>query len=47
MRGLALKVQYEFIDRDDGSPGTFGNLQPGFEPGGRADLFSASVNFVF
>ena len=47
MRNVAFKMQYEFIDRDDGSPGTFGNLQPGFKPGGKADLFSASINFVF
>ena len=47
MRNVAFKAQYEFIDRDDGSPGTFGNLQPGFEPGGDAGLFSASLNVVF
>nr|WP_197911748.1 porin [Kineobactrum salinum] len=47
MQNVALKLQYEFIQRDDGSPGTFGNPQPGFEPGGDVDLFSASINFVF
>ncbi|WP_136255991.1 porin [Onishia niordana] len=47
MPNVAFKAQYEFIDRDDGSPGTFGNLQPDFEPGGDVDLFSASINFVF
>jgi hypothetical protein len=47
MASVAFKVQYELIDRDDGSPGTFGNLQPGFAPGGDVDLVSASINFVF
>ena len=47
LRNVALKVQVEHVDRDDGSPGTFGNVQPGFEPGGDADLFSASINVVF
>ena len=47
MNGVALKVQYQVINRDDGSPGTFANLQPSFEPGGNANLFSASIDFVF
>lgn len=47
MSNVALKLQYEYIRRDDGSPGTFANFQPGFEPGGDAQLFNASINFVF
>lgn len=46
-RNSALKVQYERLDLDDGSPGVLVNAQPGFEPGGRVDLFSVSLDFVF
>ena len=46
-RNAALKVQYERLDLDDGSPGVLVNTQPGFEPGGRVDLFSVSLDFVF
>jgi hypothetical protein len=46
-RNRALKVQYERIDLDDGSPGVLSNIQPGFEPGGEVDLFSVSLDFVF
>jgi hypothetical protein len=46
-RNMALKVQYERIELDDGSPGILVNPQPGFEPGGRVDLFSVSLDFVF
>ena len=46
-RNLALKTQFDRIRRAAGSPGTFGNRQPGFEPGGRADIFSLAVDFVF
>lgn len=44
--GLALKLQAEFIDMLDGSPGTFINEQPGFERGGSARLVSLSTDFV-
>ncbi len=43
----ALKVQYQYLDLDDGSPGVLTNTQPGFEPGGSVNLFSASIDFVF
>jgi hypothetical protein len=46
-RNAALKVQYERLELDDGSPGILVNTQPGFEPGGRVDLFSVSLDFVF
>jgi hypothetical protein len=46
-RNAALKVQYERLDLDQGSPGVLSNTQPGFEPGGRVDLFSVSLDFVF
>jgi len=44
--GTAVKVEYQHIDLENGSPGRFGNVQPGFRPGGNADLFSFSVDFV-
>lgn len=43
----ALKFEYEHIRLDDLSGGRFGNLQPGFKPGGDADLFSIALDFVF
>lgn len=43
----ALKAQFDRVQRDNGSTGTFINFQPGFQPGGRADLFSIAVDFVF
>jgi hypothetical protein len=46
-RNVALKTQFDRVRRAAGSPGTFGNRQPGFEPGGRADVFSLAVDFVF
>lgn len=45
-RSMALKVQYERLDLDAGSPGVLANTQPGFEPGGQVDLFSVSLDFV-
>jgi predicted porin len=44
---MALKVQYERLELDDGSPGVLVNTQPDFETGGRVDLFSVSLDFVF
>jgi hypothetical protein len=45
--GMALKLQVDFIDRLDDSPGTFTNQQPGFEAGGSAQLVSLATVFVF
>ena len=46
-RNLALKVQYDQVDVDSGSFGTFGNIQPGFQPGSRVRILSATLDFVF
>jgi hypothetical protein len=46
MPGMALKLQVDFIDVLDDSPGTFINQQPGFEPGGSARLVSLALDFV-
>jgi hypothetical protein len=45
--GMALKLQFDFIDVLDDSPGTFTNQQPGFEPGRSAQLVSLATVFVF
>lgn len=42
-----LKLQYEHIDLDHDSSGLLINLQPGYKPGGKLNLVSASVDFVF
>jgi hypothetical protein len=43
----ALKFEYQHIRLDDRSAGRFGNLQPGFRPGGDADVFSVALDFLF
>jgi len=47
MRNAALKVQYDHLDLDAGSPGVLSNVQPGFRPGGSVSLFSVALDFVF
>ena len=46
-RSAALKLQYDRIDVAAGSRGMFGNVAPGFHPGGKANLFSVAVDFVY
>jgi hypothetical protein len=46
-RNFALKAQYDHIRLGTNSPGTQINIQPGFRPGGKLDLFSVSVDFVW
>jgi hypothetical protein len=47
IRNAALKVQYQYLDLDEGSPGVLTNTQPGFEFGGAVNLFSVAIDFVF
>jgi predicted porin len=47
LRNMALKAQYDRIRTDDGSYGTFGNVQPGFVPGTRVGVFSAVADILF
>jgi len=47
LRNAALKAQVDRVRRDEGSNGTFGNIQPGFQPGGSANIFSVAADFVF
>jgi len=46
-KNAALKLQVDRVDVADGSTGTFGNIQPGFEPGKTVRVISAAVDFVF
>ena len=47
MRSAALKLQWDRIRLGAGSYGTFGNVQPDFPLGGRVNVYSAVVDFVF
>ena len=43
----AFKVQYQYVDFDPLSAGRFSNVQTDFKPGGSANVFSATIDFVF
>ncbi|WP_332855690.1 porin [Duganella sp. S19_KUP01_CR8] len=43
----AFKLQYDRLTPQQGSNGTFINVQPGFQSGRPISVFSASVDFVF
>jgi hypothetical protein len=43
----ALKLQYDRITPQQGSTGTFINVQPGFQSGRPATVLSAALDFVF
>lgn len=42
-----LKLQFDHTRLGAGSPGTLINIQPGFQRGGKFNVFSATVDFVF
>lgn len=42
-----LKLQYDHTRIGAGSPGLLINTQPAFQPGGKVNVFSATVDFVF
>ncbi|MDP2093816.1 MAG: hypothetical protein Q8K50_07985 [Hydrogenophaga sp.] len=46
-RNTALKLQFDHIRIGAGSQGTLINIQPGFQPGGKVNVFSATLDFVF
>lgn len=46
-KNVALKLQFDRTRIGAGSTGTLGNIQPGFRPGGRLRVWSATVDFVF
>jgi hypothetical protein len=47
MTNAALKLQYDHTDIGTGSSGVLSNLQLGFQPGGKVNVFSATIDFVF
>jgi len=47
MRNAAFKVQLDEVHVDRTSTGTFGNFQPGFQPGSTVRVVSAVVDFIF
>lgn len=47
MKDLDLKAQFDHSRLDSGSPGLLVNQQPGFQPGGSFNVFSATLDFVF
>lgn len=46
-KNTALKVQYDRINIGAGSQGVFINTQPGYVPGGKVNVVSATLDFVF
>lgn len=46
-KSAALKLQFDHTRLGAGSSGVLNNMQPGFQPGGKVNVFSASVDFVF
>jgi hypothetical protein len=46
-KSVDAKLQYERLRLDAGSAGTLSNIQPGFVPGGRVNVLSATIDFVF
>jgi opacity protein-like surface antigen len=47
MKNVAFKAEYEAIQLGAGSPGNLINPQPDFTGGGRVNVFSVLVDFVF
>lgn len=46
-RNLSLKGQYDRMSLGDNGSGSLTNVQPGFVPGGKVDVFTVSLDFVF
>ena len=47
MKNADLKLQFDHTDIGAGSSGVLSNLQPGFHPGGKVNVLSATIDFVF
>ncbi len=47
MKNTAFKLQYDHTRIGTGSTGILNNIQPGFQPGGKVNVFSATIDFVF
>lgn len=46
-RSAALKLQFDRISLGANSRGTFGRATPDFKPGGKVQVYSAAVDFLF
>jgi hypothetical protein len=46
-KNTAVKLQFDQMQIASGSDGALANIQPGFQPGRKVHLFSASVDFMF
>jgi len=46
-QSTAFKLQYDHTDIGAGSPGVLTNLQPGFQRGGKVNVISATIDWVF
>jgi hypothetical protein len=46
-KSAALKLQLDHINLGAGSAGTLVDLQPGFQPGGKLNVVSVTIDFVF
>ena len=46
-RSTAFKLQYDHTSIGAGSPGVLTNLQPGFQRGGKVNVISATIDWVF
>jgi hypothetical protein len=47
VKNVDLKLQFDHTHIGADSTGTLINIQPGFQPGGTVNVFSATVDFVF
>jgi hypothetical protein len=47
MKNTDLKLQFEYIRIGAGSNGVLVNIQPGYKTGGKVNVFSATIDFVF
>lgn len=45
--GMAFKIQLDHMRLEAGSNANLTNLQPGYQSGGRVNVFSATLDFVF
>jgi hypothetical protein len=46
-RNAAFKLQYDHTRIGAGSSGVLSNLQPGYQTGGKVNVISVTVDFVF
>lgn len=46
-KNAAFKMQFDHSNIGKGSPGTLDHMQPGFEPGGKYNVFSVVIDFLF